>query len=431
MSSRPSAEPRRPGAPTGLTVDDDAAPLAVTGAPAFGWIVQRRRPQRDPARRTSSSSATRPTTGTHTRVVRQRDGREQPAVVRARARACGSRPTTATGGPCARRTPPAQFGPYAADAHFDTGLGDADWHASWIRRRDRADVVASTARRPADDFALIRKEADVGASPIVRARVYAAAGQQYELRVNGTRAAHGPSFSYPDEQYYETTDVTKLRPRGRARTRSRSSRTGRPRARAGPTRRRRSSRTSPIDHADGTPPGRSRPTARGAPTPGRGSRARPATTKATSSSTSTSGSIPSAGTGPASTTAPGRRRVVLGPHPWAPFTHLVAARTHIVEQPMKPRHAARDSRDGAYVADFGAVIAATPVVDIAPRRRGARGEARRPATCSTRTVTSRRRAVTRKPTCTGTSTNAPARRSSGRSAISASATSRSTARRSR
>ena len=36
------------------------------------------------------------------------------------------------------------------------------------------------------------------------------AGQQYDLRVNGVRAAHGPSFAYPDEQYYQATDITKL-----------------------------------------------------------------------------------------------------------------------------------------------------------------------------------------------------------------------------
>jgi hypothetical protein len=37
MGATPSD--RRPEAPTGLTVDDDAAPLAVTDAPTFGWIV--------------------------------------------------------------------------------------------------------------------------------------------------------------------------------------------------------------------------------------------------------------------------------------------------------------------------------------------------------------------------------------------------------
>ena len=42
----------------------------------------------------------------------------------------------------------------------------------------------------------------------MRARVAASAGHQYDLRVNGVRRAHGPSFAYPDEQYYETTDIT-------------------------------------------------------------------------------------------------------------------------------------------------------------------------------------------------------------------------------
>jgi hypothetical protein len=65
-----------------------------------------------------------------------------------------------------------RFGPYAVDAHFDVGLGDADWHASWIRR-------GGPAPTQSEDFSLIRKETTLGAAPVVRARVYAAAGQQY------------------------------------------------------------------------------------------------------------------------------------------------------------------------------------------------------------------------------------------------------------
>ena len=48
------------------------------------------------------------------------------------------------------------------------------------------------------------------ASPIVRARAYVSGDQQYELYVNGTRAGKGEAYSYPDTQYYETLDVTRL-----------------------------------------------------------------------------------------------------------------------------------------------------------------------------------------------------------------------------
>src|SRR5438874_6355401 len=92
-------------------------------------------------------------------------------------------------------------GPFARLARFDVGVADGDWHADWIRR-------PGAERASPDDYSFFRKAVRVGASPIVRARVYASAGQQYELKVNGVRRAHGPSFAYPDEQYYETTDVT-------------------------------------------------------------------------------------------------------------------------------------------------------------------------------------------------------------------------------
>jgi alpha-L-rhamnosidase len=55
--------------------------------------------------------------------------------------------------------------------------------------------------------------------------------------------------------------------------------------------------------------------------------------------------------------------IVLGPHPTAPFLHLRAARTHIVEHIVAPR-TLRPLSGGAYVADFGSIIAATPVVTL-------------------------------------------------------------------
>ena len=61
-----------------------------------------------------------------------------------------------------------QASPEADEAGFDTGLGDADWQASWIRR-DSSE---------GDDYTLARKELDVTASPVLRARAYLAANHQ-------------------------------------------------------------------------------------------------------------------------------------------------------------------------------------------------------------------------------------------------------------
>jgi alpha-L-rhamnosidase len=88
--------------------------------------------------------------------------------------------------------------PWAATATFDTGLGDGDWKASWIRR-------TSTE---VDDYTLARREVMLGASPIRRARAYVSANHQYELRLNGVKVDRGPAFSYPGEGYYQATDIT-------------------------------------------------------------------------------------------------------------------------------------------------------------------------------------------------------------------------------
>ena len=98
----------------------------------------------------------------------------------------------ATGGP----------GPFAPPARFETGLGDQDWHAQWIRRATNDTVEYN-------QYTYARKEFTLRASPIVRARVYVSADQQYELSVNGVRAGKGQAYSYPDSQYYETLDVTR------------------------------------------------------------------------------------------------------------------------------------------------------------------------------------------------------------------------------
>ncbi|MFL6051531.1 MAG: hypothetical protein ACJ72W_01245 [Actinoallomurus sp.] len=87
----------------------------------------------------------------------------------------------------------------ARPAAFDTGLADADWQASWIRR--------TTGEK--DDYTYARKEFAVGRSPVVRARVYIAASQQYDLHVNGEVVDRGAAFNYPDKGYYRAVDVTR------------------------------------------------------------------------------------------------------------------------------------------------------------------------------------------------------------------------------
>ncbi len=99
----------------------------------------------------------------------------------------------ATGGPS----------PFAPPARFETGLRDQDWQADWIRR-------AANDTKQYNQYTYARHQFSLTRSPIVRARVYVSADQQYQLSVNGVRAGKGQAYSYPDSQYYETLDVTRL-----------------------------------------------------------------------------------------------------------------------------------------------------------------------------------------------------------------------------
>ena len=73
-----------PGAPTLLTVDDAAAPLAVEGAPQFGWVVNDPdRGEVQTAYELVVSSSRRSARGGRRRVG-QRRGAIEPAVVRRR-----------------------------------------------------------------------------------------------------------------------------------------------------------------------------------------------------------------------------------------------------------------------------------------------------------------------------------------------------------
>ena len=196
------------GPPTHLTVDDDTAPLAVMGAPAFGWQV-------NDARRGALQFgyellvATVPTRDPLDEHVIWRSGQVH-ASVQSYVTANGIHVQPDRTYWWTVRTWDAEGHPssYATPARFDTGLADGDWHASWIR-----DPGIPT--NAVESFSLARKVVRIGRSPIVRARANASAGQQYELSVNGARVAHGPSFAYPDEQYYETTDIRHAAPRRR------------------------------------------------------------------------------------------------------------------------------------------------------------------------------------------------------------------------
>src|SRR5712692_23397 len=191
-----------PGAPMLLTVDDAALSIAVEGAPQFGWVVN------DSGRGEVQTA--------YELVVNGIPIGGGPGGVIWSSGRVQSNQQSYVAAPGLLLQPDRSYtwivrtwdrggspGPFSNPARFDVGISDGDWHAQWIRR-----PTADQARF--EDFSLFRKQFTVSASPIVRARAYMSAGQQYVLSVNGIRVTVGPSFSYPDEQYYQANDITTL-----------------------------------------------------------------------------------------------------------------------------------------------------------------------------------------------------------------------------
>ncbi|HVU74515.1 MAG TPA: family 78 glycoside hydrolase catalytic domain [Mycobacteriales bacterium] len=362
----------RPGAPTHLTVDDLTDPIGLgTDDVSFGWYVA------DP-RSGAVQSAYR------IRVVR-------PALT------AGAR-TTAVWDSGRVRSPQQAFVAYAGPAlapdttyrwtvqtwdgrgtpsavsrpaTFDTALRDGDWHADWIRRTTFEPEDTPTTQEiesgfgvwePEDEYTYARKVATLSASPVVRARAYVSGDQQYELYVNGTLAGKGQAYSFPDEQYYETQDVTALLHAGAANA------FGVIYSWQGPGKGRATGAPGVIVHisvlhADGTSetvvtdgtwhvmPGAWLPGTQ------RNEEGDPV-----DYTENIDGLLEPVGwSTPAFSAAAWLPATVIGAHPVMPWTHLVPVRTRIVYAPIHPV-ALTVLPSGAVVADFGAVYSAIPQV---------------------------------------------------------------------
>lgn len=252
--------------------------------------------------------------------------------------------------------------PWASSASFDTGLSDRDWQANWIRR--------TTADR--DDYTLARKDFTVGASPVVRARAYIAASQSYELHLNGKVVDRGGAFSYPGEGYYRAVDVTDQLGAGKPATVGvlfhwYGSGQGRPAGVPGLLLR------LVVDHQDGT-----RQTvvtdggwqvARGpwTTTPRRNGDAGDFVEDYDATAEPLGWDRP--GGGAKDSVVTWQPAQVIGTHPVAPFTHLMAQRTGLTFTDATPV-AVKRLPSGTLVADFGRVIPAVPVVRFGTGRSG-------------------------------------------------------------
>ncbi|RSN51067.1 alpha-L-rhamnosidase [Actinomadura sp. WAC 06369] len=250
--------------------------------------------------------------------------------------------------------------PWSRPASFDTGIGDGDWDAHWIRR----------ATDDPDEYTLARKDFTAGRSEIVRARVHVAAGQQFVLHLNGEAIEHGAAFAHPDEGYYETVDVTSKIRAGRENTIGAlyhwyGSGQGRPKGAPGLLVR------LVVEHADGT--------RRVVVTDGSW-KVSPGPWKDAPRRNGDGGDYVEEIDGtavrdgwdePGFDAASWQAPEVVGEHPAEPFTHLRGQETDLAHETVRPVKVARlDS--GALVADFGRVIPAVPVVRFRDGEAGRR-----------------------------------------------------------
>ncbi len=92
------------------------------------------------------------------------------------------------------------WGPFSHVTTFTTGLRPPDWIAHWLR--------PGPANPGLEEYTYLRKVVELAPGKIVFATATIAAAHKYQLWVNGARVDTGPSFCFPDEQYYQATDVT-------------------------------------------------------------------------------------------------------------------------------------------------------------------------------------------------------------------------------
>lgn len=351
---------RAPGAPTNLRVDEAASPLWVTGAPTFGWIPHDA--DRDEIQTAYQIVVRTPAPTAGGRGVQLWDSGRVASSAESFVTAPGLHLESDHRYEWTVRTwdRAGRAGPFAPPESFDSALNDGDWHADWIRQPRKP-------ANPFDDYFLVRRAFAVRNGSVTRARAYVSASQQYQLFVNGVRVDSGPSYAYPDEQYYQATDITKYVKPGRTNAiammvHNLGGGQGRPAAPPGLIARITVSHSSGRDEAmttNGTWRVQAGPWLVAAPRNDEGDFVERIDARL----------LPPRWAEPAFDDRGWERARVIGAHPTRPWTHLVAQRTRIVEQPVEPK-SLRRLANGDYVADFGSVIAATPAITL---RRGRAG----------------------------------------------------------
>ena len=253
-----------------------------------------------------------------------------------------------------------QWSAPAPEATFSTVLRPADWTAQWLH--------PSAASTQPDQVTYLRTVVTPPSGNLTRATAYISAAHTYQLYIGGQKVDFAPSFSYPDEQYVRTTDVTQVLKGAKSTVlgvlhRWYGAGQGRPLSAPGVIMELSLHYDNGQHIVYGTDASWKELPAEWLP----------------SALRNTDGSDfvewidgrahPIGWTDPAFNDAAWSATTVLGPVATPPFGGMVAQRTHISEQVVTPV-SVRTLANGSVVADFGAIYAARPSVRLTNAQSG-------------------------------------------------------------
>ncbi|HEX6387629.1 MAG TPA: family 78 glycoside hydrolase catalytic domain, partial [Anaerolineae bacterium] len=189
-----------PHAPTHLRVNDLVNPVGTPGRPYFGWIVNDSRPNQVQTRYqilvASSPAHLADRTGGVWDSGEVASSRQNHVVYNGEIRLRSNTRYFWTVRTWDRE---GQTSPYAEPGAFTVGLlANDDWAgAQWIK---------GDANDP-DGVTYYRKSVTLPPGRIRRATLFITAVHKYEVAINGRLIGKGPSYHYPQYQYYNAYDV--------------------------------------------------------------------------------------------------------------------------------------------------------------------------------------------------------------------------------
>ncbi|MGD1085422.1 MAG: family 78 glycoside hydrolase catalytic domain, partial [Verrucomicrobiota bacterium] len=353
-----------PLAPANLLVDDVANPVGTGAVPYFGWLDNDPNPNEIQTAYQILVSSSAANLNTNIADVwdsgQVASSQENHVVYTGAATLTADTPYFWKVRTWDREGNP---GPYSTNAAFTVGLlANSDWSgASWIYR-------PSTA---SDDYTYYRQAAVLSPTSVERATVYITSVHKYTLYLNGTLVGKGPTYQYPQYQYYNAYDITGLLTSGQANQFAILNHwfgggSGRPTSSRGLL------MLAIIHYADGT--------STNFGTDGTWVESQATNWATGQSSRGSSGYVEKIYAGPLMTNwfTPGfddsawAAATVIGPQPSSVWTgNLYPDLARIVETVITPVSVSLDQKGTAYIVDLGKVYSGVPVINFSGGAAGA------------------------------------------------------------